>query len=301
MQRWQANGQPVGSDLTGPLEDSTSLRGKPGALAERLATAGYVYVRNVLPRDTVEAARCEVLGRLAEAGEVAEPVEAGRWTGTSQRAERIADIGSWWRSVAEGLALRAVSHGPQLAALAGEVLEANPMAQDFLYLRTGVRGTATELHYDYPFFARATERIVTCWVPLADVPIELGPLAIIEGSNRFDDLLAEVKAIDLIAEPSRRAAFAQPLAEFAREHHARLLSTDFAPGDVLVLSMIMCHASLDNHSPEDRIRLSFDVRYQAADAPRDERFSGNPPPGVTGKSYAELNGARPMGQAWHQR
>jgi hypothetical protein len=258
-------------------------------------------VREALPRDLVEAARREVLARLAEVGEVGEPIEAGRWTGSSQRAERIADVGAWWRSVAEGPALRAVSHGPQLAALAGEVLQAKALAQDFLYLRTGVRGASTELHYDYPFFARASERIVTCWVPLANVPIELGPLAIVEGSNRFEDLLAEVKAIDLIAEPNRRAAFTQPLAEFARQYHTRLLSSDFAPGDVLILSMTMCHASLDNHSPDNRIRLSFDVRYQAADTPRDERFFGNPPPGVTGKSYAELNGARPMGQRWHQR
>jgi hypothetical protein len=91
------------------------------------------------------------------------------------------------------------------------------------------------------------------------------------------------------------------MAEFARERGTRLLTADFAPGDVLILSMLVCHASLDNHDADKHIRLSFDVRYQAADEPRDARFYGSPPAGVTGKSYGELNGARPLGQAWHQR
>jgi ectoine hydroxylase-related dioxygenase (phytanoyl-CoA dioxygenase family) len=301
MSRYQANGVPIGPEFVGMFKDSMSLRGKPGALAERLDEQGYVYLRGVLPTETIEAARREVLHRLAEVGEVADPVEAGRWSGTSRRTESVADVGEWWRSVAEGPALRAVSHGPALGAVAGEILQAEPLGQDFLYLRTGVRGTATDLHYDFPFFARATERVVTCWVPLAEVPVELGPIAIIEGSNRFDDLVGEIKAIDLIAEPGRRAAFDVPVAEFAREHHARVLTTDFSPGDVLVLSMVACHGSLDNHDVEDRIRLSFDVRYQDAGAPRDERFYGRPPAGVTGRNYAELNGARPLGQKWHQR
>ena len=49
------------------------------------------------------------------------------------------------------------------------------------------------------------------------------------------------------------------------------------------------------------IRLSFDLRIQAADAPRDERFFGPDPIGITGRGYAELNGAKPLGESWHQR
>ncbi len=37
------------------------------------------------------------------------------------------------------------------------------------------------------------------------------------------------------------------------------------------------HCSLDNKSPDNRIRLSVDTRYQPADEPIDERWIGQNP------------------------
>jgi hypothetical protein len=70
-----------------------------------------------------------------------------------------------------------------VAAVAGEPV----VAQDYLFLRVGVAGRATGLHYDYPFFARAHDRVWTVWLPLGDVPMERGPLVMVEGSHRFRD------------------------------------------------------------------------------------------------------------------
>lgn len=301
MTRARGSGEAIAAEMLGPLTDSTTLLGWPGALAGRIAEDGYVFLRGVIPEGDVAAARAEVLGRLAEVGEVAEPVAAGCWSGTSRRAERAGDLGRFWQSVCEGPQLHRVTHGPALAAAAGAALGAAPLAQDFLYLRAGVPGTFTDLHCDYPFFARRSERIVTCWVPLGEVPIEQGPLAIVEGSHRFADLIAEARAIDVVAAPEKRAALVEPIAAFARRRAARLLTADFLPGDALIFGMTTFHASLDNHTPEPAIRLSFDLRIQAADAPRDERFFGPDPIGITGRGYAELNGAKPLGESWHQR
>jgi ectoine hydroxylase-related dioxygenase (phytanoyl-CoA dioxygenase family) len=133
------------------------------------------------------------------------------------------------------------------------------------------------------------------------VPIEQGPLAIVEGSHRFDDLVAATRKADVVGEPYKRAALTDQLVDFARSRGARLLTIDFEPGDVLIFGMTTFHAGLDNHTPDAAIRLSFDLRIQAADAPRDERYFGADPIGITGRGYAELNGARPLGQPWHQR
>jgi hypothetical protein len=34
---------------------------------------------------------------------------------------------------------------------------------------------------------------------------------------------------------------------------------------------------------------------------KDSRFFGNPPKGLTGHGYGELNGAKPLTEEWHQR
>jgi hypothetical protein len=80
-----------------------------------------------------------------------------------------------------------------------------------------------------------------------------------------------------------------------------LLTENFRAGDLIVFDMYTAHGSLDNRSPENRVRLSFDIRYQPVHEPRDPRFFGESPGGTTGAGYAELNGARPLVEEWHVR
>ena len=51
-----------------------------------------------------------------------------------------------------------------------------------------------------------------------------------------------------------------------------VLEVKVKPGDVVVMSMFVAHGSLDNHTSDKSIRLSFDVRYQPKNEPIDERF-----------------------------
>ena len=48
-------------------------------------------------------------------------------------------------------------------------------------------------------------------------------------------------------------------------------------GDLVVFSMHTMHCSLDNNSPNNRIRLSLDTRYQPAVDETDERWIGENP------------------------
>ncbi len=301
MSRVKASNEFVAGELCAPLKDMSGERASKGTLGALLASEGYVFLRNVLPPADVMAARAEVLERLASVGEVVAPAISARWSGQSRREELAPDLGAFWQSVCEGPNLRRLSHGRAIYAIVEEIIGAQPIAQDFLYLRAGVPGTATDLHYDYPFFARKSRKVVTCWVPIGPVPIEEGPLVIVEGSNQFADLLSDVTSLDVVEYPQKRAAFEQKVAEFARARGSRLLTADFQPGDIVVMNMFTCHGSLDNYTPDNRIRLSFDLRFQPASEPRDERFFGKSPIGITGRGYAELNGAKPLGRSWHQR
>lgn len=306
----QVRSRPVPAERLGPLVDATALLPDPAKLREHFAAQGYVLLRNVLDRAEVLAARREVFGRLAEMGEIAPPVEAGIATGRSLRCERAGDLGAFWTSVSEGPALRQVTHGTRLCDLAGLILGAPARAHNYLFLRPAPVGNATDLHYDYPFFAGGASQIVTCWVPLGEIPVEDGPLAIVERSNQFEDLIGPLRAARLTGDPTGFAAAqdaayqsaANDALEFVESRRTRLLSAHFQPGDLIVFGGFTMHGSLDNCSPYGRVRLSVDVRYQpAADPATDPRFFGPRPIGAKGGGYGEQKAAQPLGTPWAAR
>jgi ectoine hydroxylase-related dioxygenase (phytanoyl-CoA dioxygenase family) len=140
---------------------------------------------------------------------------------------------------------------------------------------------------------RGAESLYTVWTPLGDVPIEDGPILLMEGSHRWDDLIAQFRGFDVDKDKTRPGHVTMEPVTFAQERGCRLLTTDFRAGDVLIMTMFMLHGSLDNRSPEGRLRLSCDTRYQLASDPIDDRWIGDNPIGH-GKGYGGMGGALPI-------
>lgn len=306
----RAQRQPIPDELLAPLVEATAWRSDPAALRRSFAEEGYVLLREVLDRNDVLAAREEAFTRLAEMGEIQPPPSVGIATGTSRRSELAGDLGAFWKSVSEGPALRRVTHGARLRELVALLFDAPARPHDYLFLRPAPVGNATDLHYDYPFFAGGASQIVTCWLPLGEIPVCDGPLVVVEHSNRFEDLIGPMRSARLTGDPNAFAA-AQDAAyqsaatntlEFVRSRRTRLLTTHFQPGDAMIFGGFTMHGSLDNHSPLGRVRLSVDVRYQpAADPADDRRFFGPHPIGAKGGSYGEQKAAQPLGTPWVAR
>ncbi|MFP3670602.1 phytanoyl-CoA dioxygenase family protein, partial [Priestia sp. SIMBA_032] len=87
---------------------------------------------------------------------------------------------------------------------------------------------------------------VTAWVPLGAVPAEDGPLFLVEGSHRFDDLTGPLRGLDVDAEGAPPGSLDLDPVALAAERGARLLTADFRAGDVVLFGMFMLHASFDN-------------------------------------------------------
>ena len=296
-----AQGTVLAADVRGELAESCELREDPPRLRARLSEDGYVLLRGVVDRQVVMAARQEVFERLEGVGEILPPAGEGIASGESLRREREADLGVFWRSVSQGVRLRAATHGPEMQAVMDLLVGEQAVAHDYLFLRPGPVGRSTSLHYDHPFFARGSDRVYTAWLALGDIPLEEGPLMVLEGSNRFADLVEQVRGIDYDSSDSPTVQVLSDTAEFARQRDSRLLVSPFEAGDLVVFDMFTMHGSLDNHSPEGRVRLSCDVRWQPASDPVDPRYKGDDPPGTTGAGYGELNGAKPLDVDWHIR
>ncbi|MBV8137607.1 MAG: phytanoyl-CoA dioxygenase family protein [Deltaproteobacteria bacterium] len=287
--------QPIPAELLGSLVDSTACLSDALRLRQSFAESGYVFLREVLDRAEVFSARIEVFERLAQVGEIQAPAAEGIATGASRRRELVGDLGAFWKSVSEGPLLRRVTHGWRLRELVSLVFDASARPHDYLFVRPAPVGNGTDLHYDYPFFAGRASQIVTCWVPLGEIPISDGPLVVVEGSHR---LIGAIELMRLTGDP-RTFAATRDAAYQSTARGARLLTAHFQPGDVIVFSGFTMHGSLDNHSPAGRVRLSVDVRYQPATDPADDtRYFGPNPVGPKGGAYGEQKAAQPLGTLW---
>ena len=97
------------------------------------------------------------------------------------------------------------------------------------------------IHQD--FAVTGVQDMLTTWLPLMDIPAPLGGLAVLPGSH--------------LGPPMRP--------QLLRADQPRWATTDFRPGDVLLFHCLTSHAALPNHA--DVLRISADVRWQAADQP----------------------------------
>jgi ectoine hydroxylase-related dioxygenase (phytanoyl-CoA dioxygenase family) len=250
-----AQGAPVPAKLIGPLRDSTSARKDGSELQSRLSQDGYLFLRNTVNQADIMAARGEVFERLAEVGEIRKPAINGIATGESRRSELTEDLGEFWQSVNESSALRHASHGREIADLMETIFGEPSRPHDFMFLRPGLVGRSTHLHYDFPFFARGSDRILTVWLALGEIPIDEGPLMVLEGSNRYSDLIEPIRKIDYESSSSPQVQMTENTVEFVRQRGSRLLTADFEPGDLVVFDMFTMHGTLDNHSAVNRVRL----------------------------------------------
>ncbi len=262
------------------------------SLKMRLSEDGYLWLRGALDRALVLAAREALLARLAAVGEIAEPCAEAVATGTSRRAELAPDLGAFWRERSEAPELRAITHGAPLRALCARVLGDAATPFDFLWLRATPPRRASPLHFDHPYMGRGSARVLSVWIPLGDVALEEGPLTVVEGGHRLEDLIAAFRGHDVDRDSSRPGYVATDALEFVEARGTRLLASDVAAGDAILFAPFTLHGSLDNASR--RVRLSCDARYQPTADPRDERWFGDPPLGHGGGGYGALSSAQPL-------
>ncbi len=295
-----AEGRPIPAALVGELADSSSFINNPEALRAGFQDNGYLLLRRAIEPALALSARAEVLARLAAVGEIDLPGET--FSGTSHRPTGEQDAGKFLRSVCDGRQLRAATGNPRLSEIISAIFGEAARGHDYIFLRVAIPGRGTATHCDYPFFTRATERVLTCWLSLSDLTFEQGAPYIVEGSHRWADHLTRMRGFDLQrANGARRATLADDIVQFAEAHGARLLTTRFGAGDILLFSMYLIHGAFDNRAPTMPVRVSCDVRWQPISEPFDRRYMAPALSGTFGGGYGELNAAKPLTEDWHKR
>jgi hypothetical protein len=291
-----ANNQPIDTsdEAFGWLRSSEDLVGDPEALRERLAEDGYLYIKNYLPQDIVHSARMSMLQRLSDGGflDPVHPIEDGACA-TKNPPKFTPSLANPNPEVAR------VVFGPELTGFYANLLGGPIRHFDYVWVRSLGKETGTAAHCDLVYMGRGTHKLLTCWVPYGEVPLEQSPLMLLEDSHKKSERIKKYLSGDVDTYCENKPKDVQKVkVEGGWGHNGwlskncvslreklggRWLTAHFQPGDFLTFQMNMIHASLDNQT--NKVRLSTDTRYQLASEPIDERWIGENPPahGLAGK------------------
>jgi hypothetical protein len=230
------------------LADSVALQANQGALRQRLAADGYLFFRRLLRPADVVAAYDSVRTELSLGGWTD---GQGRPAGP-QRAVTIRDAlaDPSFRAALASRALNRLAYLQPLRSIVRLLLGSSAFSYPVKVLRVvypespleiSKRAIARGRYIHQDFAVTGVQDMLTTWLPLMDIPAPLGGLAVLPGSHLGPPLAAKLLRAD---EPG-------------------WATTDYRPGDVLLFHCLTSHAALPNHA--DRLRLSTDLRWQAAD------------------------------------
>lgn len=249
---------------------------------------GYVWLKHFLPRTDVVEFRGWVISHLADTGLIElglDPVLGIASAGALDK--KLAD--RRLMSIVRSTAYEGFCAQPRLARFMDEFLGGLSYLHKRKIMRFTLPGTstATPAHYDLVYLRGGTNRIVTAWIPIGDIPVAMGGLTYLEGSHRiaremeaaFEKAGAELSPAERISAFNRNMTeggwVSKDLPDMAERFDTRWLVADYEAGDIVLHSPFMIHASTTNQDTERRLRLSTDVRYQNVDDEIDVRWSNH--------------------------
>ncbi len=282
---------PYPSSQLGELRDSNDVLDQPDLLLARLAEDGYLFLRNFIDRNAVLEARQTVLSYMND-HEGLEPGSSPLDGVMGKYGKSVGMMGR--RHITHHPTLKAVLEGEALFALYERLFGESARTFNYKWLRAVGHEQFTGAHYDVVYMGRGSARLMTCWVPIGDIAVEQGVLAICEGSHNapaFEKLRRTYGKLDVDRDLTD-GWFTQNPKEITDKFGGQWKTASFRAGDVLTFGMYTLHASTTNTT--DRWRLSCDVRFQPATDPVDPRWAGENPVNHYGLNKGSL---RPMAAA----
>ncbi|CAL1531426.1 unnamed protein product [Lymnaea stagnalis] len=260
------------------MEDCNHLLKDITALRNEMHQNGYLLIRGLHDRSEVLAAREAVLEYIGSYGD------------TLDRSHPIGDgvlregCGLGCLPVIEGRndishkdIVLSVVEGKRPYDFFRKYFNEEVMTFDYKWLRAMHQEGFTGVHVDNVYMSRGSKELLTMWTPIGDVSIEMGVLAICEGSNSlpsFERLQSTYGQMDAEAVGLKGTGWiTEDPFEITAKFGGQWKTADFQAGDVLIFNMRTVHMSTTNTTKFARI--SCDTRWQPLSHPVDPRFCGN--------------------------
>jgi len=227
------------------LADSASLVNDADGLRRRLADDGYLFFRGLLPADEARAAGQTVLAALRAGGWVDDRGVPSIQPRAVNSVDALGDPA--FRTATTSAAFNRIPYVPALRAAVRRVLGAGSFSYPVKVLRAvyperpDARPRGRYIHYDYG--VAGVQDMLTSWIPLMDIPVRIGGLAVRPGGHLGPP------------RPPRPLSPSEP--DWA--------TTSYEPGDVIIFHCLTPHAALPNTG--SALRISGDFRWQRPDQP----------------------------------
>ena len=268
-------------DSFGLLDESCSRDSSRSQLVEKLEQQGYLFLRDMFPRENVLKVREEICHEMAKEGLLdssADPLEC--IPSSNVQGNDKSQGSSTFDSIPDRCpAMKQLLYGPTTRNFFERLLGGSVRHYDLTWFRGVAPGYGTVPHCDVVYMGRGTHDLLTMWVPYGEIPLEMGGLMILENSMN-DTVQRKLKAylsrdvdeycenrplpkhVDLQSKTDNKVwngwLAANPVT-LRRNLGGRWLTTEYRPGDALIFSCKLVHGSLDNQS--SAFRLSSDCRY----------------------------------------
>jgi hypothetical protein len=227
------------------LADSGPLAGDPGGLRRRLAGDGYLFFRGLLPASEIRATGQSVLARLRSGGWVDDRGIPSVQPRAVNSMDALADPA--FRAAMASADFNRLPYLPPLRAVVRAILGPSAFSYPVKVLRAvyperpEARPRGRYIHYDYG--VSGVQDMLTSWIPLMDIPVRIGGLAVQPGGHLGPP------------RPPRPLGDAEP----------GWATTSYEPGDVILFHCLTPHAALPNTG--SALRISGDFRWQRPDQP----------------------------------
>jgi hypothetical protein len=255
-------------------------------LWEQYQSQGYLWLKGILDREDVLDFRRRYFTAFATIGLVAPGTDPVVGIYSAQpidpQASRQISIEAVRWAAYESFCLSRPIYRFFEEALGGPV---------YLHKRKLIRHTlpgdpnCTGAHYDLTYLRAGTDRVYTSWIPIGDIPVEMGGLVYLEGSDAWGRKMeAEFSALNAHLPPEERISaynrnmskdgwLTKDVPSLSNRLDTRWLCADYEAGDMVIHSAYMIHAATENCAENGRMRLSTDIRYQLVTDEIDARWT----------------------------
>ncbi len=267
-----------------PSDASTSIK----TLQEQFREQGYLWLKGLLDRDDVLAFRRRYFEAFRHTGMIrldADPVK-GIYDGANENKNLI-------RKMQLETHRWAAYEAFCLAKPIWQFYEAFLEGPVYLHKRKLLRhvrpgeSLSTGAHYDLVYLRAGTDSVCTSWIPIGDIPHTMGGLIYLENSHHFGrrkeaeftscnaDMPPEERINAYNKNMGKHGWLTKDLPSLADRLDTRWLMADYEAGDMVVHGAYTTHAATTNVSPDNRVRLSTDIRYQRVREEIDARWNNH--------------------------
>eukprot|EP00118_Oscarella_pearsei_P029102 m.3663 g.3663 ORF g.3663 m.3663 type:complete len:318 (+) comp9672_c0_seq1:42-995(+) len=268
----------LGSPYLKELQDSSHLMNDADALRKEMKDKGYLLIRGLHNRQEVLDARLAVLDHIRSCGE--DKLDPSyRWEEgvlDSRCGRGCVPFMEGRNSITHSETVLKVLEGPRVKNFCKQFFDEPAKTFDFKWLRAMYNEGFTGAHVDNVYMSRGTSELYTIWTPFGDVPLEMGTLAVVEGSHRlpqFEKFQSTYGNMDVEAENLTGSGwFTENPLEITERFGSVWKTTNFKAGDALIFTLRTLHMSTVNTT--QFARISCDTRWLPSSHKADPRFVG---------------------------